>query len=274
MMSQKKAFKFFYGGKMRKGQIVSIVVAMFAMFSSTSAIVGFGGYGGINIGTSTNDSTSVVINELVVDGSTETASVNLVAGPIENPICFGGHVYVEIPVIPLTVDVSGGAAISTYTGYFNIAIAGNATEAIEIPDIAYASYNFMGTLKYRFIDPPIVKPYIAVGVGSEFSLPVISDTSLYSGATGEALMSSVYDLSSSTDPDYVAVAENLADAISEMDIESRIIINFGAGTKIKLPMIPLAFHVDYRFNIATENDKLPYLPENFQTITAGIGLNF
>ena len=74
----------------------------------------------------------------------------IVSEKVENPIVFGGHVYVEIPIIPITVDVSGGASFGSYNASYTMSVLGLASEPIVVPDVAYGSYNFLGTIKYNF----------------------------------------------------------------------------------------------------------------------------
>ena len=242
---------------MKMNKFISIVGALLLTCYSANALVGFGVYGGLEMSTSTSDTT--LINAI------DTLPIPVIATEIENPLSFGGHIYVEIPIIPITVDLSGGFTGATYDAKYLVA-----GEEIIVPDMAYGTSNFLATLKYRFIDPPFVKPYIAAGIGSQFAMPIVTDAQLYEGKAGEELLS----LLLSDDPDTKDIVKTVADIVSDLDYESRMIYNVGVGTKVKMPLIPIALHLDYRFNFTGENDKLSYMPETFHTINGSLGLNF
>ena len=245
---------------MKINKIITIVATLLLTCYSSNALVGFGVYGGTEISTSTND-TNVIINP----ADAALPAIGIIAGEISNPWAFGGHIYVEIPIIPLTIDLAGGITGSSYDVTYFVE-----TEEITVDDMPFGTSNFLATLKYRFIDPPFVKPYLAAGIGSQFAMPIATDAQLYEGEAGEALL----DMITGGEPDTKDIIKAIEDIAGDLSYESRMIYNVGVGTKVKMPLIPIALHVDYRFNFTGENDNLSYMPETFHTINGSLGLNF
>ncbi len=261
---------------MRKLQFLTIIAGLFMTTISTHAIVGFGIYGGVEISESSPDTNVVNVGGISI-GGIESAGIpmTVTTTEIENAGTFGGHVYLEIPVIPFSVDLSGGFSWASYNAEYNFAGLSDIAGPISIDDVPFASSNVMATLKWHVVDPPIVKPYIAAGIGSQFVTPTATDASLYEGESGGKLITSILELANPTaDPDYGKVAENILDVAKDLSFESRMVWNVGAGAMIKFPVIPLAIHIDYRFNFAQENEAMSHLAKNYHTITGGIGLNF
>jgi len=249
-----------------------IVGATLLISSYTShAIVGFGGYGGIELSTSDTTSGQVFDTTISYQGHDANANVNVETTKIKNPIVFGGNIYVEIPIIPITVDLSGGVSFAKYDAKYMINVTGSNSPVVQtIPNMSFGSSNFLATIKYHFINPPIVKPYLAAGIGSQFVAPLASDENIYAGKNGRKLIEEI----AGNSPDPIEIAKTVGDIVNDLKIESRMIYNIGIGTMAKLPLIPVALHVDYRYNFTGENKNLSYMSKTFQTITASLGLNF
>lgn len=255
---------------MKTIQFLSIVLILLLTSISTHAIIGFGVYGGVELSESSADT-----NSITIDTNALAPKMNVTTTEISNPGTFGVNVYVEIPVLPIDIDLSGGFSWSKYNATYGVAAFEGAEPInIEVPDVPSGTYNFLASVKYHFISPPVVKPYLAGGIGSQFVLPIATNEDLYTGPAGEALLKTIGELATSDDPDYAKVAEDLYNATKDMDIESRMIYNIGIGSMFKLPLIPLAFNIDYRYNFTGTNDNLSFMPDGYQTITAGMGLNF
>ncbi|MDA3837792.1 MAG: hypothetical protein PF574_02300 [Candidatus Delongbacteria bacterium] len=175
---------------------------------------------------------------------------------ISNPFVFGGQVYLDVPLVPIGFEAGFEASWASYkwTAPANITSLG-ATPDIPLEftgydagasgyseEFTFGRFSTDFTAKwYVFGFPPVVKIfsfYVGGGAGFHFITPLVSENLI------------IAELEKTTNTAVPA----------ELDIEELVKSNVSmgyhivTGARIKFPVLPIAFNVDYKWTWTGEND--------------------
>lgn len=234
------------------------------------AIVGFGFYGGKDL--LTVDQLNETEFELNIGSA--RYEYTLARDEVSMPTMFGGYLNVDLPVFPIAIEGSFTAAYAAYS-WRSISTLTNTETGEEInidlgydldggnydEEFAYWRLSADITGKWYFLQfPPVLhtlKVYAGAGFGMNFISPLVSK---------ELFIEELKDAEVVSDQVYMDMEDIVAKATA---FGGHIVV----GAKVKPPVIPLAFTLDYKHKFTAENDYGD--PTNsFGTIRLGVGLEF
>ena len=222
-----------------------------------TTIKAFGIFGfGIHAGVDNTNVDALKLDAFNFNIAGNSYSYSLTRDEISNPFVFGGQVYLDIPLAPIgfEADFEGSWATYKWTAPANITGEGN---ALDIPlefigyDVGASGYSeefsfgrfstdFTGKW-YVFGFPPVVKIfsfYVGGGVGFHFITPLVSEKMIIAELQKNATVPTS----------------------TEIDIEELVKSNVSmgyhcvTGARIKFPVLPIAFNIDYKWTWTEEND--------------------
>ncbi|MCK5760130.1 MAG: hypothetical protein KAH33_02470 [Candidatus Delongbacteria bacterium] len=232
-----------------------LLVIMMITTIKAFGIFGFGIHAGVD--NTSVDKLNIQAFEFSVAG--DTYSYSLTRDEISNPFVFGGQVYLDIPLVPIGFEADFEASWAEYkwTAPANLTGLGTATDIpLEFTgydagatgyseDFSFGRFSTDFTAKwYVFGFPPVVKIfsfYVGGGAGFHFITPLVSEDLIIDELTKK------YNSSGFT-------------GSSELDIEELVksSVSMGyhivTGARIKFPVLPVAFNVDYKYTWTEEND--------------------
>ncbi len=260
---------------MKKISFILILALILGFYTSSDALVGVGIHGGIEL--SKIDATSSTLDSINLQIGDQTETVRLTVNlqeDLSNPVILGGHIFFELPTIPLDFAINAGIAGQKYNVIYQFEANDSILASKEIQDVPFNKIYMKLTAKYNIFGfPPvakIVRLYLAGDLGYEYIFPALFDANIYSDPKYIELLQTIYDAQSDT-PDFTTIKDGIENSSEIFDKSSRMVYAIGLGTKIKFPIVPLAFNIDYRYNFAGE---LNNIPTTFSTITFSTSLNF
>lgn len=237
-------------------KVVSFLVVLFCT-QNALALVGFGVHGGLEM-----------FEEKKFDESFQIGGYNysLEREAISQPIHAGAQFQIDLPIIPIGIELDGGLSWAEYKWKAPTTINGN---SFDIPGVDskdgfysetfhYLHANADVTVKYYFISfPPVVNTislYVGGGAGYHYVTPIVSK---------DLFIEELKDIDVSNG--------------AKIDVDDLVYNNssfgghFVVGAKIKPPVIPFSFNIDYRHNFIPEND---YGDETSSLGQIKVGMNF
>jgi hypothetical protein len=249
-----------------------IAAAIFTVIYQAYAIFGVGVHLGV-------DNTSVdgqkveflSINELSYTFGMERTAFN-------NPLAFGAQMYLDIPVLPIGFELGFEGAWASYkwtadsrlTGPngedINLEIPGySATGTVYDEQFEFAKIGVDLTGKwYVFSLPPVVntfKFYVGGGAGFYFITPIVTDKMII------AELEKKYE---GPIPTTSPVSFDVDEYVEKVTVFGTHLV---AGMRLKIPVLPVSFNVDYKYVMTPENG---YKDEtnNFSVIKGSLNLYF
>lgn len=235
-----------------------IIAAVFAMIYQAYALFGIGGHIGVDntsVDAQTADAFSISMSGL-------NYSYSLESDEIKNPLAFGAQMYFDIPVIPIGFELGFEGAWATYSWKGSNHITRSDGEEIpleftgyDVPvsdyeeqfDFAKIGVDITGKW-YIFSLPPVVKTfkfYVGGGAGFYFITPIVSEKLI------KAELEKKYPELSSPPIAGNPIAFDVDEYIEKVTV---IGYHFVAGMQLKIPAMPIAFNVDYKYVSTPEND--------------------
>ncbi|MBN1969986.1 MAG: outer membrane beta-barrel protein [Candidatus Delongbacteria bacterium] len=238
---------------------ILIIASVLMLAIESFAFIGFGVQGGMDL---------IKVDAFKKDFDIlEGVTYSLERDEISNPIEFGVHGQLDLPVIPIGIELGFSMAMADYKWKAPATINGL---PLEIPgydskdgyyseEFTYMRASIDATLKYYLIEfPPALNTlgvYLAGGVGINFITPLVSE---------EVFLQEMSDISEG--------ATSAEIDLEELTKSSTVFGgSFGAGVRIKVPVAPISFNIDYRYVITPEND---YKDETNKFSTIKGSLNF
>jgi hypothetical protein len=223
-----------------------IIASIFTMIWQAYALFGFGGHIGV-------DNTSVSgqsLSLLSINGT--NYNYNLERDGFKSPLAVGAQLYLDIPVLPIGFELGFEGAWATYKwrgsdniGGYDIDIPGYESVNNEYnEEFEFGKIGVDITAKwYIFSLPPVVntlKFYVGGGTGFYFITPIVSDKMII--AELEKRYTGAIDAPVSLDVD---------EYIEKVTVMG---FHFVAGARVKFPVLPISFNVDYKYVSTPEND--------------------
>ncbi|MCK4979033.1 MAG: hypothetical protein KAS62_01490 [Candidatus Delongbacteria bacterium] len=228
-----------------------LLVIMMITTIKAFGIFGFGIHAGVD-----NTSVDKYNKSFSFDIAGNEYSYSITRDEISNPFVFGGQVYLDIPLVPIGFEADFEASWAEYkwtapaeltdeVGATNIPlsfIGYDAGTSGYSEDFSFGRFSTDFTAKwYIFGFPPVVKIfsfYVGAGAGFHFITPLVSEDLIIAELTKNTTIPTS----------------------TEIDIEELVKSNVSmgwhivTGARIKFPVLPIAFNVDYKYTWTEEND--------------------
>ncbi|HAQ61740.1 TPA: hypothetical protein DCR49_07065 [Candidatus Delongbacteria bacterium] len=233
------------------------IAALFAIIYQAYALFGIGGHIGV-------DNTSVdakTVDAFSITMSGLDYSYSLERDEIKNPLAIGAQIYFDIPIVPIGFELGFEGAWATYSwkgsnhitgpsGDIPLEFTGYDYPAEEYDEqFDFAKIGVDVTAKwYVFSLPPVVKTfkfYVGGGAGFYFITPIVSEKLI------EKELEKKYPELSTPPAAGNPITFDVDEYIEEVTV---IGYHFVAGMQLKLPALPIAFNVDYKYVSTPEND--------------------
>lgn len=228
-----------------------LLVIMMITTIKAFGIFGFGIHAGVD-----NTSVDKYNKSFRFDIVGNEYSYSITRDEISNPFVFGGQVYLDIPLVPIGFEAGFEAAWATYK-WTAPAVLTDEVGTTDIPlefigydagasgyseEFTFGRFSTDFTAKwYVFGFPPVVKIfsfYLGAGAGFHFITPLVSEDLI------------IAELTKNT-----TIPTNAPLDIEEL-VKSNVSIGYHVvtGARIKFPVLPIAFNVDYKWTWTDEND--------------------
>ena len=232
---------------MKRFLLVIMMIATIKAFG----IFGFGIHAGVD-----NTSVDRYSKSFSFDIAGNEYSYSITRDEISNPFVFGGQVYLDIPLVPIGFEADFEASWAEYK-WTAPAVLTDEVGATDIPlsfvgydagaagyseDFSFGRFSTDFTAKwYVFGFPPVVKIfsfYVGAGAGFHFITPLVSEKLIIAELTKNTT------IPTSTEVDIEELVK------SNVSMGYHIV----TGARIKFPVLPIAFNVDYKYTWTEEND--------------------
>ena len=226
-----------------------LLVIMMVTTIKAFGIFGFGIHAGVD-----NTSVDKYDKSFSFDIVGNEYSYSITRDEISNPFVFGGQVYLDVPLVPIGFEAGFEAAWASYK-WRAPAVLTDEVGTNDIPlefigydagpyseEFSFGRFSTDITAKwYVFGFPPVVKIfsfYVGGGAGFHFITPLVSEDLIIAELAGGT------SIPTSTEVD-----------IDEL-VKSNVSVGYHVvtGARIKFPVLPLAFNVDYKWTWTDEND--------------------
>ena len=229
-----------------------LLVIMMITTIKAFGIFGFGVHAGV-------DNTSVDKFSAPFDFSIagNAYSYEITRDEVSNPFVFGGQIYLDVPLAPIGFEANFEASWASYRWTAPDLITDESGAGNHIPlefigydagasgyseEFTFGRFSTDLTAKwYVFSFPPVVSIfsfYVGGGAGFHFITPLVSKDLIIAELQKET------SIPTSTEVDIEELVK------SNVSIGYHIV----TGARIKFPVLPLAFNIDYKWTWADEND--------------------
>ena len=228
-----------------------LLVIMMITTIKAFGIFGFGIHAGVD-----NTSVDKYDKSFSFDIVGNQYSYSITRDEISNPFVFGGQVYLDIPLVPIGFEADFEASWASYK-WTAPAVLTDEVGTTDIPlefigydagasgyseEFSFGRFSTDITAKwYIFGFPPVVKIfsfYVGAGAGFHFITPLVSEDLII------AELQKQTSIPTSTEVDIEELVK------SNVSMGYHIV----TGTRIKFPVLPLAFNIDYKWTWTDEND--------------------
>ena len=231
---------------MKKFLVLTMMIATIKAFG----IFGFGIHAGVD-----NTSVDAFTDSLHFNIANNPYSYHLTRSEISNPFVFGGQVYLDVPLVPIGFEADFEGSWASYKWTAPAYLTGLSTPNIDLDftgydagasgyseEFSFGRFSTDFTAKwYVFGFPPVVKIfsfYVGGGAGFHFITPLVSENLIV------AELQKQTSIPTSTEVDIEELVK------SNVSIGYHIV----TGARIKFPVLPIAFNVDYKWTWTEEND--------------------
>jgi hypothetical protein len=234
-----------------------IIAAVLTTIYQAYALFGIGGHIGV-------DNTSVdgkIVDAFSISMSGLDYSYSLERDEIKNPLALGAQIYFDIPIVPVGFELGFEGAWASYSwkgsnhitgpdGDIPLQFTGYDTPVSDYDEqFDFAKIGVDVTAKwYVFSLPPVVKTfkfYVGGGAGFYFITPIVSEKLIAKELEKKYPALSTPPVAGST------ISFDVDEYIEEVTV---IGYHFVAGMQLKIPVMPVAFNVDYKYVSTPEND--------------------
>ena len=229
--------------------LIKVFAVLIVLLTTNSA---FGLFGiGINGGVELIDMKKLELSKTLsfTDLNGDSYSYGVERDAITNPIHVGAQFQFDLPVLPIGIEADFGASWADYKwtapktiGDYNLdfGTGGDGENFSETYTFLHANADI--TVKYYILNfPPVVNTvsfYVGGGAGYHYITPLVSP---------ELVKEELKDTN-------ISASENNIDVESIVEKGSYFGGHFVVGARIKPPVIPFSFNIDYKHYFLPKND--------------------